>query len=162
MSFDPTRLRRGEWIAGVGGVLLLVSLFFFDWYGFDVAFTRGLSEAFVTGGANGWDAHTILRWFMLLTIVAGIALWLLTATWPTDAIPLAAAVVTVVVAGITTLCLAWRVLVNEPGPNAVLDVRFGAYLGLLAAVLVLAGAWLSLRDEDRDAPLPDIPVRPLS
>lgn len=162
MSFDPTRLRRGEWIAGVGGVLLLVSLFAFDWYGFDAVFTRGLAALPLSGGASGWDAHTILRWFMLLTVAAGVALWVLTAVERTDAIPLSAAVIAVVVALITTFCLAWRVLVNEPGPNEVIDVKFGAYLGLLSSAAVLVGAWLSLRDEDRDAPLPEIPVRRLS
>lgn len=147
MSFDPGRLRRGEWMAGLGGVVLLVSLFALDWY---------------TGGIGGWEAHTILRWLMLLTGVAGIALWALTATQATDAVPLGTAVVTVVVAGPTTLLLLWRVLIDQPGANALVDVEIGAWLGLLSAALVLAGAWLSMRDEDRDAPLPDIPVRRLS
>ncbi|MBB4663715.1 hypothetical protein [Conexibacter arvalis] len=159
MSFDPTRLRRGEWIAGAGGVLLLVSLFLFDWYGASADLGNGFSFSV---GANGWETHSILRWLMLLTIVAGVALWLLTATQPTDAIPLSAAVVTVVVAGITTLCLAWRVLVNEPGPNALIEVKAGAWIGLVAAALVVVGAWLSMRDEDRRGPLPDVPVRPLA
>lgn len=159
MSFDPTRLRRGEWIAGAGGALLLVSLFLFDWYGADADLGNGFSFSV---GANGWETHSILRWFMLLTIAAGSGLWVLTAIERTDAIPLSAAVIAVVVAGITTFCLAWRVLINEPGPNELIEVKFGAWIGLLSSAAVVAGAWLSLRDEDRTAPLPDIPVRRLS
>jgi hypothetical protein len=147
MSFDPGRLRRGEWMAGLGAVVLLVSLFALDWY---------------TGGIGGWEAHTILRWFMLLTGLAGIALWALTATQPTDAVPLGAAVVTVVIAGLTTLLVAWRVLIDQPGANALVDVDLGAWIGLASAALVAVGAWLSMRDEDRDAPLPEIPVRRLA
>lgn len=159
MSFDPTRLRRGEWIAGAGGLLLLVSLFVFDWYGASADLGNGFSFSV---GANGWATHSVLRWFMLLTIAAGIALWVLTAIERTDAIPLSVAVIAVVVALITTFCLAWRVLINEPGPNEFIAVKFGAWIGLLSSAAVLAGAWLSLRDEDRDASLPDIPVRRLS
>lgn len=159
MSFDPTRLRRGEWIAFGGAVVLAVSLFLFKWYGVDIAIGGGYD---FVASANGWHFHEILRWFMLLTIVGGAGLLLLTATQPTDAVPLGWAVATVVTAGLTTICLAWRVLVNEPGPNNLVEVRFGAYVGLVAAALVIVGAWLSLRDEDRAAPLPDIPVRKLS
>jgi len=159
MSFDPTRLRRGEWMAGAGGLLLFVSLFFFKWYGASVGLGGGLA---FEASANGWHTHSILRWLMLLTVVAGAALWLLTATQPTDAVPLSAAVVATVVSGVTTICLAWRVVVDEPGPNDVIDVKVGAWIGLLAAALVLVGAWLSMRDEDRDGPLPEVPVRPLS
>jgi len=158
MSFDPTRLRRGEWLAGAGGLLLLVSLFLFKWYGVSVALGNGWSLGL---SANGWHAHSILRWLMLLTIVAAVALWALTATQPTDAIPLSAAVVATVIAGVTTLCLAWRVIVDEPGPNDVVGVKLGAWIGLAAAALVVVGAWLSMRDEDRRGPLPEVPARPL-
>lgn len=162
MSFDLGRLRRGEWLAGAGGVVLLVSLFLFKWYGMRIGLSAIYDNETIHVTATGWDAHTVLRWLMLLTGLAGIALWALTATQATDAVPLGTAVATVVVAGLTTLLLAWRVLVDEPGPNDLVSVKFGAYLGLVAAALVVVGAWLSLRDEDRDAPLPEIPVRRLA
>lgn len=158
MSFDPTRLRRGEWIAGAGGVLLLVALFAFDWYGADAR----LGTLSFSVGANGWESHSILRWLVLLTVLAGVALWLLTAVEQTDAIPLSVAVAAVVAGLVTTICLAWRVLVDEPGPNAFVNVKIGAWIGLLASAAVVVGAWLSMRDEDRTAPLPDVTVRRLA
>ena len=33
MDFDPSRLRRGEWIVGAGAVVLLASMFVLQWYG---------------------------------------------------------------------------------------------------------------------------------
>ena len=162
MRFDPTRMRRGEWIAGAGGLLLLVALFLFEWYGLRVGLSAIHDSVTIDVTANGWHAHTILRWLMLLTVVAALALWALTALAPTDAIPLSAAVAAVVIGGITTLCLAWRVLIDEPGPNKLVSVEAGAWIGLLAAALVVVGAWLSMRDEDRSGPLPAVPVRPLA
>jgi hypothetical protein len=37
--------------------------------------------------------------------------------------------------------------VNQPGPNDLVEVRAGAWLGLLSAALMLYGGYLSMRDE---------------
>lgn len=145
MSIDPDRLRRGEWIAGAGGVLLLVVLFLTDWYSIGPF------------AVNGWHGHTVLRWFMLLTIVAALALFLSCATQETQAIPSALAPVTTAIAFLTTLLLAYRVLINEPGPNEFVSIEIGAWLGLLSSALVTYGGYLSMRIEG--GPLPDVPVR---
>lgn len=145
MSIDPDRLRRGEWIAGAGGVLLLVVLFLTDWYSVGPF------------GVDGWHGHTVLRWFMLLTIVASLALFLTTATQETPAIPAALAPVATAIALLTTVLLAYRVLINEPGPNEFVSVDAGAWLGLISCALVTYGGYLSMRIEG--GPLPDVPVR---
>ena len=48
--------------------------------------------------------------------------------------------------------LALRVLVFQPGPNELTTVSYGAYLGLLAALLVAIGGWWTLKDDRTDAP----------
>ncbi|HEY4278239.1 MAG TPA: hypothetical protein VGM91_08475 [Conexibacter sp.] len=158
MTLQLSRVRRGEWIAGVGAVVLLVTLFGIDWYGASFHVSSELSSVSFSAGANGWHSHTILRWFMLLTIAGGLALWIATATQATDAIPLSLSVVTFDIALVTTVALAWRVLVNEPGPNDVIEVQAGAWIGLAASLAVAVGAWLSLRDEDRRGPELVVPV----
>jgi hypothetical protein len=158
MRIDPDRLRRGEWLAGAGGVLLLVVMFLLDWYSasFSAGFVGGPTESF-TASADGWHGHTVLRWFMLLTIIASLALFLTTATQETPAIPAALAPVVFAIASLTTFLLAYRVLINEPGPNEFVSVDIGAWLGLLASALAAGGAYLSMRIEG--GPLPDVPVR---
>jgi hypothetical protein len=147
VNFDTAKLRKGEIVAAVGAILLFVFLFFFNWYGVGGEI-GGLAESFgVDASVSGWDAHSVLRWLMLLTIVVALALAFLTATQRTVALPVTGAVLTTAIAGLTTLLLAYRVLINEPGPNELLDVEIGAILGLIACAVVAYGGFLSMREE---------------
>jgi hypothetical protein len=165
MTFDLSRLRRGEWLAGAGGVLLLVSLFLLQWYtaqrGLWFSFSpmsRGMVTPSGPPTADGWHSHTILRWFMLVTIVAALFLFIATLTQETPAVPAASAPVVTAIALLTTVLLAYRVVINEPGPNGFIDVKIGAWIGLLACALVTCGAYLTMRTEG--GPLTDVPVQP--
>jgi hypothetical protein len=153
MTFDFNRLRRGEWILGAGGLLLAISLFFFKWYGVSAR----LDDLTLSLSANGWHSHTILRWFMLVTILAALALFVATLTQATPAIPSALAPVVTAIAFVTTILVAYRVVINEPGPNALIEVRVGAWIGLLAAALVTYGGYLAMRMEG--GPLADVTPR---
>lgn len=155
MGFDLGRLRRGEWVAAAGALVLFVTLFFFKWYGAGISFESFSFEA----SANGWHTHSILRWLMLLTIVAVIALVVTTATQTTAALPVTMAVIATSIALLTTVLLAYRVLIDEPGPNELISVKFGAYLGLVSAAVVVYGGYLSMRDESTGTPAPEVPAR---
>lgn len=161
MSFDVDRLRAPEWLVGAGALLLLVSLFLLDWYSVSISFSDAMSSSTFSASADGWHGHTILRWFMLVVIAGGVALFVTTLVNETPAIPAAIAPPLTFVSLLTTVLLAYRVLINEPGPNELIDVDFGAWLGLLSAIATTAGAWWSMRREG--GPLPDVPVtvRPL-
>jgi hypothetical protein len=147
VTFDASRLRRGEIVAAVGAVLLFVFMFFFKWYGVGGALGDFAQAAGVDASVNGWDSHTVLRWLMLLTIVAALALAFLTATQRTVALPVTMAVIVSALAALLTVLLAYRVILNEPGPNSLVDVKIGAWLGLLASATILYGGYLSMRDE---------------
>jgi hypothetical protein len=132
------RLRAGELLAGAGAVALLVALFL-DWVG--------------PVGKTGWDA---LGWLVLAITAAAIALalWLVVATALARPVTqvVAADVLTSVVSAIAFVVLALRALVFQPGPNAVVDLRYGAWIGLAGALAMTIGAWWSLADERTDAP----------
>jgi len=140
---DPSRLRRGELLAAVGAVLLLVFMLAGKWYG---------------SGAHartGWEALTTLRWLLVVTIVAALALAFTQVTRQAPAIPVTLSVIVTVLGIITVLALIYRVLINAPAHE-----QAGAYLGLLSAVALAYGAFLSLRQEGiarRDGPQ-EIPV----
>ena len=56
---------------------------------------------------------------------------------------------------ITTLTLIWRVLISLPGPDGStlrISADAGAYVGLLSALVLTAGALRSLREEDPPDP----------
>jgi hypothetical protein len=150
VTFDTSRLRPGEIVAAVGAILLFVFMFFFKWYG--VGLPRQQLEAAEAFGLEtswtGWEGHTVLRWLMLLTIIAALALAFLTATQRTVALPVTMAVIVTALAALLTVLLAYRVIVNEPhGPNELIDVEIGAWLGLLSSALITYGGYLSMRDE---------------
>src|SRR5207237_9334281 len=71
---DLRRLRLGEIVAGASAALLLVFMFALPWYGL----TSNLSETASHEGAptswNGWNGLLSLRWLLLVTIVAALAL----------------------------------------------------------------------------------------
>jgi hypothetical protein len=152
VTFETSRLRRGEIVAAVGAILLFVFMFFFKWYG--VSLPSGTNEIAKSFGVdlgdisiNGWHGHSVLRWLMLLTIIAALTLAFLTATQRTVALPVTMAVIVTALAALLTVLLAYRVLLNEPGPNSLIDVKLGAWLGLLSSGMIAYGGYLSMREE---------------
>ena len=152
MTFEASRLRPGEIVAAVGAILLFIFMFFFKWYG--VGLPSGGEQVLRamgvdTGGLswNGWHGHTVLRWLMLLTIIAALGLAFLTATQRTVALPVTTAVIVTALAGLLTLLLAYRVVINHPGPDSLVGTKAGAWLGLLSSALIVYGGYLSMRDE---------------
>lgn len=143
MDFDAGRLRRGELLAGTGAVLLVVFLVAGKWYG------HGATSR------TGWQALTALRWLLLVTIAAALALAAAQVICRSPAIPVTLSLIVALLGPISVLALIYRVLINAPAHE-----QAGAYLGLLSAVAIAYGGYLSLREEGisrRDAPR-DIPV----
>ena len=143
MDLDPARLRRGELLAGTGAVLLLVFLLAGRWYGHGAR------------ARTGWEAVTTLRWLLVVTIAAAFALVATQALRRSPAIPVTLSLIVTVLGLISVLALIYRVLINPPAHE-----QAGAFLGLLSALGLAYGGFLSLREEGiarRDAPS-DIPV----
>ena len=138
------RLRLGEWLAALAGVGLVVALGL-DWYG-----ARGREAAI-----SGFAAFDVIDVLLVLVAATAIALAVIQATRERPALPVAAGILTVAAGILATLLVLYRIA-NEPGPDEFLDVRAGAYLGLLAAVAVTAGGWLSLAAEH----VPGLPAGP--
>jgi hypothetical protein len=131
---DLRRLRSGELLAGASAVGLL-AVMFMDWF----------------GGATAWDSLTFLRVPLVITALLALGLVVLTVT-RTVAMACSAAGITVGVGSIMLALLLFRVVVNEPGPDAAGDIGTGAYLGVLLVFGCIAGAWRTLADERTDAP----------
>jgi hypothetical protein len=143
---DLRRLRAGEWLAGAGGVLLLVSLAL-PWYQAD------------GGDVSGYEAFSIVDILLVVVAAVAIALALLQATRTTQALPVAFGVLTVTVGVIGTLLTLYR-LIDDPGE--VSGPRLGAWLGLVAVAALTAGGWMSLANEhvSNIPPGPEPELRP--
>jgi len=126
---------------GAGAIVLLASMFLLSWYG--------------PPSLTGWEAHTHLRWLLLLTIVAAFALCYLQAARRSPALPISFSVIVVVLGVLTALALIYRVLINEPGSDSVVVQKPGAFVGLVSALAIVYGGYRSMREEgvaERDGP----------
>lgn len=139
MSFDPSRLRRGEVVAGAGALLLLVFMLAGKW----------------AGSRTGWEALVSLRWLLVVTIATAFGLVITQVTRRSPAIPVTMSLMVAVLGAISVLALIYRVLISPPAHQHTL-----AYLGLLSAIALAYGGYLSMREEGiarRDAPS-EIPI----
>jgi hypothetical protein len=142
-------LRKGEVLAGAGAVALLVSLFL-PWYGL------GPVPAEVTG----WGAFSVVDVILLATGLLGLAVPVTCLLHRTPAIPVGVALVACGVASLVTLLVLYR-MIDQPGPDDLVEVRAGAWLGLAGVVAIVAGGWIAMADERMEvAEVPFVPARP--
>jgi hypothetical protein len=132
---DGRRLGGGELLAAVSAVGLLVVMFL-EWF----------------GARSAWEALTIGRILLVAVAVLALTLVVLTLTARPVAMAASAASITVGVTALAVLLLLYRIVVDEPGPDAGADIGLGAYLGLLFVLGCGAGAWRALADERTDTP----------
>jgi hypothetical protein len=150
MSVSPSRLRGGEWLAGLGVIVMIVALFGLHWYGPSAgdATTR-----------SGWNGATHLHWLLALAILVGLALVVSQAACRAPALPACLSVVSSVLAAITLLWLLYRVVLDAQ-PHQ----QIGAWVELVGGLLLFVGSYWSLRQEGiapEDGP-GEIPVLTLS
>ena len=146
----------GEWTAAVGAAALLAALFL-PWFGAEIPVgpSGNLAAPVLAeeAGASGWDT---LGWLVLVLALAaiGCAAWLALANALRRPVAqtVAASALTATAGTLAFVALALRTLVFQPGPNDVTVVRYGAWLGLLAAIVLALGGWWAIKDDRTDAP----------
>jgi hypothetical protein len=145
---DFRQIRGGLRIAAIGAVLLFIFLFFFDWYTIGGTLGALVEKAGVSKPTvNGWHSHSILRWFMLLTIIGTVTLAYLAAAGRKLSMAVSPTAILTALSGITAICLAYRVIINNPGPDSVITTKIGAWLGLISLITVAVGGFLAMREE---------------
>lgn len=154
------RVRAGEIVAGVAGLLLLVSLFL-DWYSVPPELLFGALDRQLRN-VDAWAAFSVVDVLLALVALLGIALALSQVVGRGPALPVALGVITTTLGLAATLLALYRI-VNQPGPNELIGVEPGAWIGLAACLGVFLGAWLALSDErprPSDPPPPEPQRRP--
>lgn len=153
---DLRRLRAGEWIVAVSGIVLVISLFL-PWY--------ETSAQAVSGGRPGrvvqitaWEAFSVIDVLLLMLGVLAIGLLIVTAIQPTAAVGIASDALLTIAAGVVAIIAVIRVL-DVPGGLEGTDglaTQTGravfAWVGLAAVLGVLAGAIIAMRDERLSGP----------
>jgi hypothetical protein len=136
-------MRRAEPVAGLGGILLLVSLFL-PWYG--------------PGNVTGWQAFAVIDVLLALLALLAIAVPVVSAAASGPAKPIAVAVLASALGWIAVLLVVFRLLELPDGFG---ELRYGAWLALAGALIAWIGSWMSMRDESTPGAVPpDVPRRP--
>jgi hypothetical protein len=160
-----TNVRPGEPIAGLGGVLLLVSLFA-PWYRDGVyVVTRGggnteTVSVLATGDLAAWRVFAVVDVLLALLAAIAIAVPVVARLADEPAKPIAAAVIASAAGPIAIALVVFR-LIDTPTPYGDLQLRPGAWLALAGALIAWIGSWMALRDESTPgAEAPDVALRP--
>ncbi len=135
---------------------LLISMFALKWYGVDGIPGRSRT---VVSAVNAWQGLTVLSWLMLAVIALAFVSVPLHLSQRlhgarTDTSPLVAISATVMAA-----LVAYRVLVDLPRPDAIVDQKLGAIIGLACALALSGCAWGWVRDVRRPGRRPPARVR---
>lgn len=148
MSFDYTRIRRGETIAAISAVVLFL-VTFLQWYSFHgdnrtrFLLIAGGHQLPVTGTA--WHAYTNTSLLLVVLVVVALALAGVTATQRKVNFPLAASATALGV--LVAILIIYKLFIHRPGGNTYSQVAFGGYLGLVAILGITAGAYLTARED---------------
>ena len=130
-------LTRGQRLSAITGVVLFL-LTFTSWYGITGLGDNALGiELDVDTTANAWQAFGWVDLVMLLAAIAAVLPAVATLTG--QKLPFDAARAAMGIGALAALLVAYRIL-NEPGPDEILDVKYGAWLGLLGCLAVIWGA----------------------
>lgn len=144
---DLRRLRAGEWIAGVGGLVLLVALFL-PWYSDD------------GGSRTGWQSLGALDIVLAAVALAALAIPLVTAMQRVPAVSLAHESLTTLVGLLAVVLVLIRVL-NMP--DWATEREWGLWVALVATLGIVVGGLIAMRDErlsrgGRQTDLTGVPV----
>jgi len=133
----------GEQVAGIAGLALILTMFLFAWFGFDVE-----------GDVPGLDAFDAFSdWFNIILVFAafsGMALALVGSGVARS--PVSLSVITTVLAGLGTLILLIYIISPPslgylPGESIDLSRKVGAFLGLVELIALTVGGYMAMQEE---------------
>lgn len=162
IGFRRDRLRPGEWLIGISGLALLVDLLALPWYSLTATFRATSAQFGAATSATGVQAHHLIGPYAIICALVGLAIWGAQATLRGPALPVCLTAIGALLNLILVIALVVRVVFDPPavlvrgapGVNTI-TTDVPALLGLLFAVGLLVGCWLSLRHDgiaDADAP----------
>jgi hypothetical protein len=138
------RVYTGELFSFISALALLPIMFLLDWYGV-VGLPLRARRSGITTAENAWRVLTDLRWLMLLAIAAAVGSVLLHVSQRSHGAKTDTSLVVTAIGTVTALLVGYRVLIDFPDSRSVVDVKIGAYLGLLCAIGIAIGGYESIR-----------------
>lgn len=148
---DAGRIGRGEMVAAVSALVLLVVMFIFTWFSVDIG--SGALGFSVDTGVNAWQAFGFIDIVLFVTVLIAIGGALIAANAQDLNTPVAVSAVTCVFGILSVLLILYRII-DTPGggdvPSSVdigVNRDIGVFLGLIAAGGIAYGGWQAMQDE---------------
>lgn len=141
------RVYRGELTSAVSALLLLALMFLVKWYGVAGVPDPSAVRPAVSTAENAWNGLTLVRWVMLLTILAALGSVVLHASQRSHGTRTDTSLVILTLGSVTSVLLFFRVLISLPQADKVIDQKLGAFLGLLCALGIALGGYESMREQ---------------
>lgn len=148
---DTGRISRGEMIAAISALVLLIVMFIFDWFSVDVG--SGALGFSVDTGANAWQAFGFIDIVLFITILVAIGGALMAANASDLDSPVAISAITCVMGILSVVLILYRII-DPPGGGDIpsgLDIGInrdiGVFLGLIAAGGIAYGGWQAMQEE---------------
>lgn len=138
-------LNRGERIAGIAGIALIIIEFLAWWGGGGfVGSVNGVSvNVDATVSFSAWDAASFMDIIWFVTGLSGIAVALIAASDYEPGLPVAASAIATALGALSTLLIVYRLI----DPPYDLSRKYGVFLGLIAAAGIAFGGWLAMQEE---------------
>src|SRR3954467_6753121 len=148
---DVDRLSTGEKIAGVSAVLLFIFMFF-DWFSAEVSVNSGAFVGSASAGGSAWDALEVIPIFLMLAIIAAVAVAVVRLT-DADFEPSISMNAVVAILGALAVILILYRIIDPPGGGSIAGVSVdispavGIFLGLIAAAGIAYGGYRAMQEE---------------
>lgn len=149
---EADKLSTGEKIAAVSAILLFVFMFF-DWFGVEVSGVPGFSGEVAGGGGSAWDALDVIPLFLMLAVVAAIAVAVIRLTDADLELPVSLNAIVAALGALAVLLILYRI-VDPPGGGSGFEgvevdttLKLGIFLSLVAAAGIAYGGYSAMREE---------------
>ena len=148
---EVDKLNTGEKVSAVSAILLFVFMFF-DWFGVKISGVAGFSGDVSGSGGSAWDALDVIPIFLMLAIVVAIGVAVIRLTDADLEPPVSLNAIVAALGGFAVLLILYRIIFPPDfgsfgGVSVDATLKFGIFLGLLAAAGIAYGGYSAMREE---------------
>jgi hypothetical protein len=151
MQMEVDKLNTGEKVSAVSAILLFIFMFF-DWFGVKISGVANFSGEVSGSGGSAWDALDVIPIFLMLAIVVALGVAVVRLTDADLEPPVSLNAIVAGLGGLAVLLILYRIVfppdfASFGGVSVDATLKFGIFLGLIAAAGIAYGGYSAMREE---------------
>ena len=148
---EMDKLNTGEKVSAVSAILLFVFMFF-DWFGVKISGVSEFSGDISGSGGSAWSTLDVIPIFLMLAIVVAIGVAVVRLTDADLEPPVSLNAIVAGLGGFAVLLILYRIIsppnfASFGGVSVDATLKFGIFLGLIAAAGIAYGGYSAMREE---------------